>query len=185
MSGMDNLTEYMQSKSFRSYMKSSGVVEYKYFAGIDGDYDPSLADAAMSMVESIGKKRSEELGIRCEAGGVVLVDGEMIGRSKLAQGKSCKDLTISIWLEDVGQFGFSVASLKYEMDEKLGDGWFDKYVTPLIDSKLTQQNRARELDEYKQRRETYKPWWKTAYTKLKEWPSRRRVRAHYRRLEAA
>ena len=185
MSGIDNLTEYMQSKSFRSYMKSSGVVEYKYFAGIDGDYDPSLADAAMSMVESIGKKRSEELGIRCEAGGVVLVDGEMIGRSKLAQGKSCKDLTISLWLEDVGQFGFSIASLKYEMDEKLGDGWFDKNVTPLIDSKLTQQNRARELDEYKQRRETYKPWWKTAYTKLKEWPSRRRVRAHYRRLEAA
>ena len=182
-SAVDHLHEYMRSKSFAGYMKSDGVREYKHFAGIGDDYAPSIADAAMALVESLGKQHCEQLGIKCEAGGVVVADGEVIGRSKLAQGKSCKDLTIQLWLEDVGQMGFSVSVLKYEMDEKLGDGWFDRNVTPLIDKKRVSANRARELAEYAQRKPMYKPWWRTMVTRIAEWPSRYRVRAHYRRIE--
>jgi hypothetical protein len=149
MSNIDSLKKYHSGKSFQRYLKSKGVQEYTYFAHLPNDYSPSMADAAMALFESIGKKQClDTYGITTDVGGNVFVDGENIGKSEFSRGKSSKDLSIQLWLEDVGTFGFSTSMLRRDMDDVLWDGWFDENVTPLIDKKLLEYNRSKECKEF-------------------------------------
>jgi hypothetical protein len=113
----------------------------------------------------------------------VLLGDTYLGKSHLAQGKFLKDLTISMWLEDIGSLGLSINQLRQEMDAKLGSGWFDNNVGNRITPELLATNGAKAKAELSQPRPTRLPWWKTLWRKLREYPSNRRVRAHYKKLK--
>jgi hypothetical protein len=184
MSNKQDLEKYSKSKPFARYMKSSGVKEYLYFAHVPAiDYVPSLADAAMSLYESIGKYKCADKGIIIDAGGNVSIDGENIGISQLAHGKSNKGITITMWLEDVGQLGFIIDTLKREMDNSLWPSWFDTNVSNKITTDLLRANYRRGEAEYSQQCITRHPWWKTMIIRLKELPSNIRVGVHLNRTQ--
>lgn len=89
--GRKHIEDFMRSKSFLGYMQTQGVREYKHFAGLPDDYEPSQSDAAMAMVESLRsgslRKRWHPVRRQRESGFCRRGNG---GRSKLAQGKACK-----------------------------------------------------------------------------------------------
>ena len=179
MNSIEYLKREMTSKWFIRYIKSNGVKQYKHFIGLNDEYLPSLADVAMALHESIGKYKCLELGIEFKFNGDVFVDEVLIGRSKLAEGKSLKDLTIQLWLEDVGQFGFSSESIKIQMDKNFGAGWFKNNVEKLITKDLLEKNRSRELKEYQQRGRKIKNSKEILVTRIKEFPTKMKVKFHY------
>lgn len=134
------------------------------------------------MHESLGSAACQKLGIICEASGMVLFNEKAIGRSELARGKSQMDLSISMWLEDIGQLGFVPSHLRHEMDERLGEGWFNRKVMGRVTMQLLQNNNLRAKLEYSQR-STHKNWLQTLKTKLMEFPSKMRVKFHYWKWE--
>ena len=132
-------------------MSSRGVMEYKFFMELPEDYIPSLPDAAMALYESHGREQCVIFGFTVDASCAVILldepDNSFLGRSKLAQGKFIKDLSISLWLEDVGTLGFSVSQLREEMDTALWSGWFRDNVDNRIDMELIRKNREKEKND--------------------------------------
>lgn len=181
MNAIEYLEKYKNGKAFARYMTTIGVKEYLYFAELGDDFTPTIADAAMALHESLGKEACQKHGFSCDVSGMVIADGVPIGRGKLAHGKATKDLSIAMWLEDVGQLGFSTARLRAEMDEKLWPGWFDANVSNRITVELLTNNSNRSRAEYRQTRPSRNPWWKTLWIRLIETPSRWRVRRHFAR----
>jgi hypothetical protein len=178
MNSKQKLQKYLSSDSFLRYMDTNGVKEYKYFAGVKNNYTPSLADAAMAQYESIGKEVCLENGIRCEINGEIFVDEESIGKSVLSYGKTIKGITISMWLEDVGTFGFSTEQLRVEVDQQIYEGWFDNNVTPLITNKVCKNNYQNEIKINTVKPERYS-WYETKRIWVRELPTRWKVRMHY------
>jgi len=146
------LGNMLKSKAFNRYMQTEGVRAYKHFAKVNEAYIPTLADAATFKIESIGAKACKDLGFLCTSSChvVTVPDSCLIGVSKLAEGKSTKstkDLSIQLWLEDIGMFGFSTSQLREEMDMALGEGWFARNVEGLITLDKLKHNRIKELND--------------------------------------
>ena len=181
MNGIEYLELILRTKSFAGYMRTQGVKEYKYFGGLGVEYKPTLADAAMYVHESLGVKALTGAGIEIDVGGNVIVDGKGVGISALASGKSTRDLTISMWLEDFGTLGMDRLLLEREMDEMFYSGWFAANVIGQISGALLIRNSARVEAEYTQRRIQRHPWWKTLWIRMVEIPSRLRLKWHYRK----
>ena len=176
----DLLEKHKKTGAFTRYMKSQGVKEYMHFGHLPKDYKPSLADVAMFLYESRGKLECKKLGFELNSAGNVVSAEGVIGTSYLAMGNTAKGRTIAMWLEDVGLSGFSTYELRNEMDSLLWQGWFDANVTALINIELVTANGKRAREEFNQPARKYHPWWKTMLIRIKEWPSRRRVRKRFK-----
>lgn len=181
MNSIEYLEQALKSKSFAGYMQTQGVKEYKHFGGLGDNYKPTLADAAMYVHESLGAKVLTKAGVELDVGGNVIINGKSIGSGMLAFGKSIRDLTISMWLEDFGTLGMDRLMLEREMDKVFYSGWFTANVKRQITVDLLQQNSARVEAEYTQRRIQRHPWWKTLWIKTIEMPLRLRLKWHYRK----
>ena len=182
---ISRVEKFMGSKAFAKYMASDGVREYKHFCELGSDYQPTMADAAASMYESLGARALASIGITQDIGKNWWIGDHRAGPSRLSEGKSRKDLTISMWLEDFGTAGFDVNRLRAEMDAALWSGWFDKNVTSLLSHELSSTNYKRQEDQFLQMSCSRKnPWWRTLFLRIKEAPSNWRVKRHYRKLEA-
>ena len=141
---MLKLETFFNSRRFKKYLASRGVKIYRHFGKLPEDYQPTLADAAMAQLESQGAKKVKEDGIVIGVEGAVYVDGNSIGISKLAFGKSSLDLTVSMWLEDVGTVGFNPSDLRREYDELFGTGWFNSVFTGKVTPSLMHTNYSRD-----------------------------------------
>lgn len=177
---MRYLDTVRSSKGFRNYLKTQGVKEYKYFASLPEDYYPTDADVAMFAYESFGRMHCLQYEITVDGSGNVFEDGNLIGKSKLAEGKSRKDLTITLWLEDIGQVGFNEHLLRQEMDKALGEGWFFANVGCLATKHLRSENYKRAKDDMTQIPVIkYKSKWQTYKTILKELFPTLRAKLHW------
>lgn len=171
-----------QIKGLKSYVRSIGFKEYVHFGqlGTIDSYEMSDADVVMYAFETHGQAYCNDLGINILANKDVVVCGKNVGKSKLAYGKSQKDLTISMWCEDIGQMGVGCGELRNSYDAIFGEGWFDTNVYPrALDSMM--ENRQRELNDMNKiiTRKTRKTFLETMHTRMVEFPSKMRIKFHF------